>query len=79
MESNKLKRGYLSKSAIAVASTAASCGINTHVFLDVNVSHAFAVEFLLHAGDGSIVARDPVDSSVLQSSLLQHFTAHFHN
>lgn len=51
----------------------------THVFLDVDVSHAFVVELLLHAGDGSVVARDPVDSCVLQTSLLHHLTAHLHN
>lgn len=51
----------------------------THVFLDVNVSHAFTVELLLHAGDGGVVSGDPVDPCVLQSSLLHHFTAHLHN
>lgn len=51
----------------------------THIFLDVDVSHAFAVELLLHAGDGSVVSGDPVDSCVLQSSLLHHLTAHLHD
>lgn len=51
----------------------------THVFLDVDVIHAFAVELLLHAGDGSVVPRDPVDSCVLQASLLHNLAAHLHN
>ena len=51
----------------------------THVFLDVDVIHAFTVELLLHAGDGSVVPRDSVDSCVLQTSLLHHITANFHD
>lgn len=51
----------------------------THVFLDVNVSHAFAVELLLHAGDCSVVPGYSVDSCVLQTSLLHHLTANLHN
>lgn len=51
----------------------------THIFLDVDVIHAFAVELLLHVGDGSVVPRDPVDSCVLQTSLLHNFAAHLHN
>lgn len=51
----------------------------THVFLDVDVIHAFAVELLLHAGDGSVVPRDPVDSCVLQTSLLHNLAAHLHD
>lgn len=64
MESNMLKQGSLSKCAIA-GPCYRSSSVKTHVFLDVDVSQAFAVEFLLHAGDGSIFARDPVDSSVV--------------
>lgn len=51
----------------------------TYVLLDVDVSHAFSVELLLHAGDGSIVSRDPVDPRVLQSTLLHHLAAHLHD
>lgn len=51
----------------------------THVFLDVDVIHAFAVELLLHVGDGSVVPRDPVDSCVLQTSLLHNLAAHLHD
>lgn len=52
---------------------------DTHVFLDVRVRQAFAVELLLHAGDGGVVAGDPVDARVLQAALLHHLTAHLHN
>lgn len=51
----------------------------THVFLDVDVIHAFAVELLLHAGDGSVVSGHSVDSCVVQTSLLHHITAHLHD
>lgn len=51
----------------------------THVFLDIDVTHAFAVELLLHVGDGGVVTWDPVDSFVLQASLLHHLTAHLHD
>lgn len=51
----------------------------TYVLLDVDVSHAFSVELLLHAGDGSVVSRDPVDPRVLQSTFLHHIAAHLHD
>lgn len=51
----------------------------THVFLEVDISHAFAVELLLQVGDGSIVPWDPVDPCVLKTSFLYHLTAQLHD
>lgn len=77
---NRAHRTSRSLPQDALEAAAAKPGLSvTHVFLDVDVSHAFAVEFLLHAGDGSIVSRNPVDSSVLQTSLLHNLTAHLHD
>lgn len=60
----KIKRAQLKSERLRSVRCAA------YVILDVDVIHAFVVEFLLHVGDGSIVPWDSVDPCVLQTSLL---------